>query len=185
MVSVRPEDRRPPDSAAAVVQPQIELAQGGMIFLAFLFVGAGLVLAGLIPESSRKHFQIEDPGWPYFFGGFAALLVPLGAFCGWWAAKNGPENHPLMRQLRERPDEIVWVHPLGAPVKKIVQGIDMGTSDHVYFRKDDGTHHAIEMKVEKIGPLLTQLAPLLPGATIGFSPELLERYKQDPKSLRR
>jgi len=130
------------------------LRVGLVIFTAITAGCAWLAWTGESPATSRGGAILAA-----LFGGITlfASLIPL------LTAGRGDEG---VRALRERRDEIVWAYGLQP------RGVMLATRSGERFLLG----HALAAD-------LIELAPLLPRATMGYTPERATAYDADPSGL--
>lgn len=91
-----------------------------------------------------------------------------------------PERHPAIVALRDKSETIVWVHPSTLSVN------GQPSQTFIQFGLENGSKKALAIGARNDPrPLMDLAEQLLPHATIGYSPELEKRFKQDPRSFRR
>ena len=111
---------------------------------------------------------------------FAVALSCMASAAFHELAEQGPPEHwPLVRMLRERPSEIVWVYAkaLSPP----------GSRDHVRIVACTDAGASVDALIADRFTLrvLRDAAEAAPHATVGrFAQELEDRWRRDPASLR-
>ena len=85
------------------------------------------------------------------------------------------EQSPVWTLLKEYPHHIVWIFEV--PVKDNQQA----TSIHLWLV--DGEKYALSVKVEDKDSLMKALSGFAPNARLGYQPEWVNEYKQDPSNF--
>lgn len=114
-------------------------------------------------------------------GGRIGLGIVLLVIAGllFWNSKKDPATHPIFTLLRDRPKDAVWVY-----VSTTRQGA--GTvSSQIMIGTVDKRRYQVNAAIGNEQELLQAIARALPWATVGFSPELEQKFNANPDSLRR
>jgi hypothetical protein len=91
-------------------------------------------------------------------------------------ALGNPRDAKPLRLLRERAQDIVWTYAF------VVRN---RATSWLLLRMADGKSVRLPAKFGSENAVLDALAPYLPHATFGFTPEREAQYRRDPSSLRR
>lgn len=112
---------------------------------------------------------------------FAVATSCLAALAFYELFEQGPPEHwPLVRMLRERADEIVWVYAREPP-PPAARGVNV----HIVACTDAGASVEGTIAARFTLRVLRDAAEAVPHATVGsYEPELEKRWKRDPASLR-
>lgn len=94
-----------------------------------------------------------------------------------------PEYHPVIRQLYDAPENIVWVY--GMITKRLPFGIQLIDNSYLYFYLADGRNYTISIPQKKLKMVSRKLNQYLPQTTFGFTEERAKLYHEDPISLRK
>jgi len=106
------------------------------------------------------------------------ILIAIAGLL-FWNSKKDPATHPIFTLLRDRPKDVVWVY-----VSTTRQGA--GTvSSQVMLVTIDKRKWQVNAAIGNEQELLQAIARALPWATIGFSPDLEQKFTANPESLRR
>jgi hypothetical protein len=139
-----------------------------------LFAPVALALAVLLPVLASDPSQGVSPVAAGVFSAF------MGAGAIWLSstALRPIEGVPMMRVLRERPTEIVWVYP----IHHNRYGMHVATS--LTFNLANGKSYRAPLTKEEEAPALALVRQLCPGVQIGHSAALAARFKTNPAALR-
>jgi hypothetical protein len=140
----------------------------GLGFLVILAIGVGLVYGGVASEEGGIGITI--------FGAFCVLLALFGAKIIWPNLR--PSKAPLVRLLRERPENVAWIYDTPDPGPR---GRTITHTIHVHDTDKRG--HTFMVKVAEVGGMMETLKSFAPRATFGPSKENETKYKQDPWSM--
>lgn len=141
-------------------------------------VAAFWLIAMSAPITLAGVFLGEKLWEQIFLGALGAIGVGMGLFTAWgaWQLRN-PENAPVLRAIRETPERIVWLYVLEVEVNSVM-------TYSLFVCRDDGSKFDFNLLELDPDPLLETLTKLLPHATVGYSKELEQTWKQAPASLR-
>ena len=109
------------------------------------------------------------------------LAIPFGLIGLFllFVAFRPAASHPVIRVLRTRASDVVWVYPS----TQSVNGVPSQT--FVNFGLIDGSSKALAIGAKNDPkPLLDAARASIGNATFGYSPEIETRFKQNPSSLR-
>jgi hypothetical protein len=129
-------------------------------------------------------FAIGGVGWLDPSAGMGVqlgLAIPFGiiGLLLLFVAFRPAASHPVIRLLRERPQDVVWVYP----ATQSVNGVPSQT--FLNFGLVDGSSKALAIGAKNDPkPLLELARSSIPHATFGFSPETETRFKESPAALR-
>lgn len=163
-----------------------EIKKSGKIFLI-----AGIVM-GIIGLFLLYVSVYEVPGSNPGIGNLVVfyLMTLLFLFVGIALIRSGfnrlkPEKSPLIRLIKERPSEIVWIYHhrvLGRYQKS--SDPNAGTF-FLDIRTDKRKHFSAAIKKDHLMEVFDLLQTTLPKVTFGYSQELMQKYYRDPNLLRK
>jgi hypothetical protein len=163
-------DRALSDQAVQVIVTNIRRTRNkmGCGFLFILAFGVGIIYLSLTTDEGGVGMMI--------FGGLMILLAAFGVKIVW--PNLNPEKAPLVTLLKEHPESIVWVYDTPDPGPR---GRTITHSIHV--QDTERKHHSFMVKVAEVEGMMEVMKAFAPRATVGFSKENDEKYRQDPQSL--
>lgn len=109
------------------------------------------------------------------------LAIPFGLIGLFllFVAFRPADKHPVIRVLRNRASDVVWVYPS----TQSVNGVPSQT--FLNFGLIDGSQKALAIGAKNDPkPLLDAARAAIANATYGYSPDLETRFKKSPGSLR-
>lgn len=109
------------------------------------------------------------------------LAIPFGLIGLFmlFVAFRPADRHPVIRVLRDRTHDVVWVYPS----TQSVNGVPSQT--FLNFGLVDGSSKALAIGPKNDPkPLLDAARTVIVNATFGYSPDIETRFKQNPSSLR-
>jgi len=148
----------------------------------FLHYAGGNKVVGII--IALVCFAIGGVGWLDPSAGMGVqlgLAIPFGiiGLLLLFVAFRPAASHPVIRLLRERSHDVVWVYP----ATQSVNGVSSQT--FLNFGLVDGSSKALAIGAKNDPkPLLELARSSMPNATFGYSPEIETRFKQSPATLR-
>ncbi len=89
---------------------------------------------------------------------------------------RNPARAAAIDILRSRRDDVVWMYVLRQRGNGAASWIVLGTTD--------GKLHRAHVTIGEEEALLKRLVPLVPHATVGFSPPLQAKFRASPASFR-
>lgn len=141
----------------------------GCGFLLCLGIGVAFAVAGIVSEEAGIGIAI--------FGGFCVLLALVGAKIIWPNLK--PESSPLMKLLREHPENIAWIYTAVDPGSGGVWGKSM----NVTVNDTDKKAHTFSVKAKELDGVMETLKSCAPRAAVGLTEDIKKKYEQDPWSV--
>lgn len=167
-----------PDRQAALSLVTRSLSSAGVaqIGLGIFVLGFAYLFTLPVDETSTIAGMALAYGMSAFFVLIAGVLFWVALF------KSRPSRSPLVRALRERPDDVVWIYrmdtnvsvgPIDAPVLQcnVVAGLA------------DGSTVAMTVRIPAADDLLLALHTLATRAAVGFSEERQATFGRDPRAL--
>lgn len=149
--------------------PFLHYAKGSKIAgIVIALVCFGIASLGFVDDSATLGIQL---GLAIPFTGIAIFMLYVGF--------RPADRHPVIVILRDRANEVVWVHAQ----RQFVNGVHSQTFINVGLASGKTKGLAIGPKTDPT-PLLGRLQASLPRATYGYSPELQAQFKKNPASLR-
>jgi len=147
----------------------------GIFFIGLAVFGVWMLLLRIIPDlqNSDGIFRIV---FVLFNLGGVFLFLKLGVPClkrgvqGW-----NVEQSPLFMLLQEYPQHIVWIFE--NPTK------DKRQDPTVNVWLVDGEKFMLFVKQDEKNSLIQSLSHFAPSARLGYQPEWIKEYKQDPSSF--
>lgn len=142
-------------------------------------LGAALLLGGL-GGGSYALVGAGDATEAMQVGGVAALLLALGIGLGLFARGRSRRIAPFFSVVNDRMHEVVWVH------LRTRRGAPPAARVWVTLATLDGRSEMLSViGLARAEALVQTLASRAPGATTGWSWELVQQFARDPRSLRR
>ncbi len=138
-------------------------------------------LLGLV-VSIGMLYAFYDKNTFLFIIGIAMILGALVLLRTVWRYSS-IEAHPIMRQLQDRPKEVIWVYAM--VIERMPFGIHLNRSSTMFFKKTDGTEICFSIPYKKLKSLHQSLEKQLPHATFGYSIEKAQWYTANPWMLYR
>lgn len=114
------------------------------------------------------------------FGGLP-LLFGLGMF--FWGYRRHRQGPAFFRVLRDTPEKVVWVYVFeirvryGGSSRTVKMGLNDGRELTIYLGTNDYP--------EQTTAVVANIAPMVPGATLGYSDEKKAQFRRNPISLKR
>jgi len=106
--------------------------------------------------------------------GFALLIAGAGVASFFYLKGH---RHPAVRAINDRPDRIVWIEHTHVKNRPF---------DYVRVRLDDGSLAGRLIVTRSLAEaFVDKLAQAVPHASVGSSIEQMQKYAQNPSSLRR
>lgn len=126
----------------------------------------------------------------FFFGrniilsGAGLIAVVLGIkFIFSFAGRRRTEDIRLVRLLRDRPRQIVWVYSV--VTEQLPFGLRLSRNGLLYFKLIDGDDICVSLPAKDCKLVSRFLNRLLPHATFGYSRDREQWYLADPRMLLR
>jgi hypothetical protein len=111
----------------------LERGQAGTVFGTIIVMLGGVFFVAPLSAEVRARIEWSEPPT-----GIVVLLGVIGLGCAFCAAifvrialSHGPDRHPLIHVLMHEPDDVERLIR-GAAIKRIVQGVDVGTFQTLY-----------------------------------------------------
>jgi hypothetical protein len=127
----------------------------------------------------RRDDQRRSEGLAFGFGGLLVSAALGAAFIYFATGKY----HPAVRQLGQRPQDIVWVH--ASKVKASATSTAYLPQMYLSLCTERGRTLRLVLPDESTTGILAKLEVALPHETFGFTNEHLDAFRSDPKRLRR
>jgi len=91
------------------------------------------------------------------------------------------EKNPLIKQLRDHPEEIVWVYSI--LTQRMPYGFEISKNGIMYFKLLNGDEMTITVREQHIPIVAKMLNKMLPHASFGFTKDREQWYIADPALL--
>jgi hypothetical protein len=157
----------------AVVAAALGRTRRASVILACVVLALAGIAAGNVRSNAFVHWVIGG-----FFAAVAMGLLWLGL------VKNSPARSPLMRALRQRPDDLVWVYCKefsvsvhGAEVPGVVRDVN------IVANLVDGSACVLVVHKDRAREVLSAISAVAPRAATGYSDARQEEFRCDPRSL--
>jgi hypothetical protein len=140
-------------------------------FMMWLILGFGALFGsfGVIVAVARFH-PPPDVSERVLYSGI--LLLGAGLFAR-EARRRPGKAEPGLRALAERPQDIVWCY-----------GFSSKRGTELVLATIEGVRLGVPIPHRRADALLRETAARLPHAVAGYRPEIDERYRRDPRTLR-
>lgn len=150
-----------------------------------VLMGPTVLIASLIPSVRDQVAKVDDPKNMLLFGGLMSFLFGVALI---EQVFKYAKDRRLLWRLSKNPRDIVWIYKeisLGRVQHRArAKGAAVARFIHVCFHFVDGTKVLVWLNEAEADRLMELVRQELTHATIGYSPEIEQAYREKPSSLR-
>jgi hypothetical protein len=141
--------------------------------------GSGVIFIVLGMAAMVGSFFAPPTGLRGFLLGLGLVAIAAGAVnCAYYKTRYVD----IATVLSQDPARVVWVYRRVNTAR--VSGVQVAQFQFIVFGLDNRRQVQVRLPVAAVDALLQARPQALPGVTLGYSHELAQKFRQDPRSLR-